>query len=191
MQPSLGSTLKGSSPNLLQHFRTEIKREKLKVERAIISDVPQIHQLVNHFADKGEMLARALSDIYENLRDFVVVRESDRVIGCASLHIYWSDLAEIRAVTVTEDSQKQGMGSRLIKACLREAKKLGIPTIFCLTYKPAFFEKIGFRPIDKLELPRKIWAECYRCPKFPNCDEVALVYRFDNLGRGNQGSMLN
>jgi amino-acid N-acetyltransferase len=122
------------------------------------------------------MLPRALSEIYENIRDFFVVRDGDKVIGCASLHIYWSDLAEVRGVAVSEDCQGQGIGARLIEACLREAKELGIQQVFCLTYKAAFFEKLGFRQVDKLELPRKIWSECYRCPKFPNCDEVALTY---------------
>ncbi len=122
------------------------------------------------------MLPRALSDIYEHLRDFFVVRQGDSVVACAALHIYWSDLAEIRAVTVTEESQNQGIGARLVEVCLDEAKELGITTIFCLTYKPAFFEKLGFQQVDKMELPHKVWAECYRCPKFPNCDEVALIY---------------
>jgi amino-acid N-acetyltransferase len=27
-----------------------------------------------------------------------------------------------------------------------------------------------------MELPQKVWNECYRCPKFPNCDEIALIY---------------
>ena len=154
-------------------------RGEFKVEKARIGDASQIHRLVNHFAEKGEMLPRALSDIYENMRDFFVVREGDKVIACAALHIYWSDLAEVRAVAVSEDSQNQEMGTCLLQASLEEARELGIPTIFCLTYKPAFFEKLGFRQLDKMELPRKVWAECYRCPKFPNCDEVALIYNLE------------
>jgi amino-acid N-acetyltransferase len=151
----------------------------LKVEKATIKDAPQIHKLANYFAEKGEMLPRALSEIYENTRDFFVVREEDRMVACAALHIYWADLAEVRAVAVSEDRQNQGIGACLIQACLREAKELGIPKIFCLTYKPAFFEKFGFNQVDSMELPRKVWAECYRCPKFPNCDEVALIYYFE------------
>ena len=149
------------------------------MEKATIKDAPQIHKLVNYFAEKGDMLPRALSEIYENTRDFFVVREEDRVVACAALHIYWSDLAELRAVTVSEDRQNQGIGARLVQACLGEAKELGIPKVFCLTYKRAFFEKFGFNEVDSMELPRKVWAECYRCPKFPNCDEVALIYHFE------------
>ncbi len=146
------------------------------VEKGKIQDVPQIHQLINYFADKDEMLPRPLSEIYENIRDYFVIRKGEQVIACAALHIMWSDLAEIKSVAVSEDRQRQGIGAGLIEACLKEAKGLGIPTIFCLTYQPAFFEKLNFSQIDKMEMPRKVWTECYRCSKFPDCDEVALVY---------------
>lgn len=151
-----------------------------KVEKAKINDAQRIHELVNYFADKGEMLPRALSEIYENLRDYFVIRDSNnQVIGCVALHISWADLAEIKSLAVSGDKQAQGLGSVLVDACINEARDLGIPTIFCLSYKPSFFEKYNFRQVDKMELPRKVWSECYRCPKFPDCDEVALVYRFE------------
>ena len=145
-------------------------------DKARISDATQIHKLINYFADRGDMLPRPLSEIYENIRDYFVFRDGERVVACAALHITWSDLAEIKSVAVAEKSQRKGIGISLIKACLNEAKELGIPTVFCLTYKPAFFEKFGFSQLDKMELPQKVWNECYRCPKFPNCDEIALIY---------------
>ena len=149
------------------------------VRKATIKDVPQMHQLINYFADKDEMLARSLSEIYENIRDYFVVKQGERVIACAALHVSWSDLAEIKSLAVAEDSQNEGIGVQLVEACLAEVRGIGIPTVFCLTYKPAFFEKFGFCQVDKMELPRKIWTECYRCPKFPNCDEVALIYHLE------------
>ena len=156
----------------------------IKVEKARISDAQRIHELVNSFADRGEMLPQALSEIYENLRDFFVIRDSNKqVIGCVALHINWADLAEIKALAVSGDKQAQGLGSVLVEACINEAIDLGIPTILCLSYKPAFFEKYNFRQVDKMELPRKVWSECYRCPKFPDCDEVALIYQLE-LGEG-------
>lgn len=150
-----------------------------QVEKARIGDVPQMHKLINYFANKDEMLARPLSEIYENIRDYFVVREGKRVIACAALHVNWSDLVEIKSVAVAEDSQRKGIGDQLIEACLKEAKGLGVPTVFCLTYKPAFFEKRGFSQVDKMELPRKVWTECYCCPKFPDCNEIALIYHFE------------
>ncbi|MFO7997044.1 MAG: N-acetyltransferase [Dehalococcoidia bacterium] len=147
----------------------------IKVEKARVSDAASMHQMISHFADKGEVLPRALSEIYEHIRDYFVVREAGQVVACAALHVTWIDLAEIRSLAVDEKEQKQRIGSLLVQACLEEAKGLGIPKVFCLVRKPAFFEKHGFRLVDKLELPQKVWAECYRCPKFPDCDEVALV----------------
>ena len=149
------------------------------VEKARISDATRMHELINHFAEKGKMLARPLSEIYENIRDYFVVREGSEVIACVALHVMWEDLAEIKSLAVAESSQQQGIGGQLVNACLEEAKELGMDTIFCLTYKPAFFERAGFSQVDKMELPRKVWTECYRCPKFPNCDEVALVCQLE------------
>jgi amino-acid N-acetyltransferase len=134
-----------------------------------------MHRLISHFADKGEVLPRALSEIYEDIRDYFVVRKRGRVIACAALHVTWVDLAEVRSLAVAEQAQNQRIGSALVQACLEEAKELDIPQVFCLVRKPSFFEKHGFQLIDKTELPHKVWAECYRCPKFPDCDEVALI----------------
>ena len=146
-----------------------------KIEKARIGDVKQIHKLVNSHASKGEMLPRALSELYENIRDFVIIRQNDKVIACASLHIFWDDLGERRAAAVDSDMQAKGIGSALVKACVEEARLLGLGKVFCLTYQPGFFEKCGFHIVDKAELPQKVWGECMRCPKFPDCDEVALV----------------
>jgi len=147
----------------------------IKVDRARVGDASSVHRLISRFADKGEVLPRALSEIYDGIRDYFVVRKGGRIVACAALHVTWVDLAEIRSLAVDEEEQKQRIGSLLVQACIDEAKELGIPKVFCLVRKPAFFERHGFQLIDKMELPQKVWAECYRCPKFPNCDEVALI----------------
>ena len=146
------------------------------IEKAKIGDVPQIHQLVNSFAGKGQMLARPLSEIYENLRDYFVVRKDKKIIACVALHISWSDLAEVKALAVSSRSQKKGFGAQLVAACIEEARQLDIPVVFCLTYRPDFFGKQGFVEVDKMTLPKKVWTECFHCPKFPDCEETALVY---------------
>jgi amino-acid N-acetyltransferase len=147
----------------------------MKIEKAKIADVPQMHRLINYFADKGELLPRSMSELYENLRDFFVVRDSGEVMACGALHILWSDLTEIKALAVAESQQEQGLGEAIVQACLEEARNIGVPSVFCLTYKASFFERFGFLRIDVMELPRKVWGECQRCPKFPNCDETAMI----------------
>lgn len=131
----------------------------IKVDKARVADANSMRRLISHSADKGEVLPRALSETYEGIRNYFVIRKRGRVIACAALQVTWVDLAEIRSLAVDEQEQNQAIGSLLIQACLEEAKELGIPRVSCLVRKTAFFEKRGFRLIDKKELPQKVWAE--------------------------------
>jgi amino-acid N-acetyltransferase len=144
--------------------------------RASIGDAKAVHELVNTFARRGDMLPRTMAEVYENLRDYFVVRDAaGEVVACGALHILWEDLAEIKSLAVREDLQGQHLGARIVEACIEEARRIGLATVFALTYRPGFFERLGFEQADVMTLPRKVWGECYRCPKFPGCNEVAMV----------------
>ena len=127
------------------------------------------------YASRGDMLSRSLSEIYEALRDFYIVEDQGRLLGCAALHIVWDDLAEVRSVAVAEDAGRKGIGTEVVSACIAEAMELGLKRIFCLTYKPDFFARFGFRIVDKSQLPHKVWGDCIKCVKFPDCDEIAMA----------------
>ncbi len=139
------------------------------------AEAGKIQALINFYAKKDEMLPRALNDIYEMIRDFWVYEEKGEIIGCCALHVDWEDLAEIRSLAVAEGHKDRGIGKQLVQCCIEDAQKLGIKKIFALTYKPKYFEKFGFHDIIKDELPRKIWSDCIKCPKFPDCDEYAVM----------------
>jgi len=145
------------------------------IRKARISDIKEIHLLLTYFAGKHLLLARSLSDLYENVRDFFVIEKDMTVIGACALHIIWEDLAEIRSLAIKEEFQRKGMGSSIISSALSEARDYDIKKVFTLTYKPEFFKKNNFKAIDKSLLPHKIWADCIKCPKFPNCDEIAMM----------------
>ena len=131
--------------------------------------------LINQYADSGQMLPRTLNELYENLRDFHVYEEDDKLVGVCALHVSWDGLAEIRSLAVRPDRKKQGIGAQLVRRCLAEASELQIGRVFVLTYQDGFFRKLGFADIDKKELPHKIWTDCLNCVKFPDCDEASLV----------------
>jgi amino-acid N-acetyltransferase len=145
------------------------------LRRARVSDVPAMQRLINTFADRNEMLPRSLSEIYESIRDYLVVDSHGEIVGCCALHVTWSDLAEVKSLAVREDQRRSGLGSKLVTACLDDAKAIGIPRLFVLTYIPGYFSRFGFRQVEKAELPQKVWSECIRCPKFPDCGEVGMV----------------
>lgn len=147
----------------------------MKIRKAHISDIKEIQKLVNEFARKEQMIPRSLNELYENLRDFVVAEEEKKIVGVCALHILWDDLAEVRSLAVKKEFHEMGIGRKMVKSCLKEATELGIKRVFVLTYQPDFFRKLEFKDTDKAELPQKIWGDCIRCPKFPECDENALI----------------
>jgi amino-acid N-acetyltransferase len=144
------------------------------IRKAILQDARQIHKLLLNYAKEGLVLPRSLMDIFEAIRDFYVFVEEDRVVGAAALNICWEDLAEVRSLVVDQSHNGRGIGRHLVEACISEARQLGIGRVFALTYQQVFFEKLGFRVIEKSELPQKIWGDCIKCAKFPECDEIAL-----------------
>lgn len=147
------------------------------IRKANIEDIKTIHAMLKHHADKGELLARPLSLLYDHLRDFSVFVDpaTNKISGCCALQFCWEDLAEIRSLAIVEDKQGQGIGTRLLETAFAEARQFKIKKLFTLTYKPDFFKRFGFSVIDRSELPLKIWADCIHCVKFPDCDEIAML----------------
>ena len=155
----------------------------MRIRKAVIEDIKPIHRLLNLYAEEGLLLPRSLSDLYGHLRDYFVVedRHGERdILGVCALGICWEDLAEIRSLAIVENSQGQGLGSLLVKTCLDEARSLGLMQVFTLTYVPGFFSLLGFKVVEKSTLPHKVWADCLKCPKFPDCDETAMIIELSN-----------
>lgn len=153
------------------------------LRRARTGDAVEIQRLIKAYADRGQMLARSLSEIYDNLRDFFVVEDAAGLLGCAACHVTWEDLAEVKCMAVRADRQGQGWGRKLLEACIEDAASIGVNRAFVLTYVPEFFERRGFQRIEKSDLPQKIWSECVRCVHFPDCGEIALTFDLQDAGQ--------
>ncbi len=152
------------------------------IRKAQIRDIPSIHGLLSDYGQRGELLPRPLSELYDHLRDFAVCEVigqdtgQGQVVGCCALQFCWEDLAEIRSLAVRPAHLKQGYGTDLVEWALSEAQAFFVRKVFTLTYRPTFFQRFGFDRIDRSELPLvKIWAGCLQCVKFPNCDEIAMA----------------
>lgn len=146
------------------------------IRKARDSEAEELKKLIEFYAKRNEMLPRSLSEIYENLRDYWVWEERKCIRGCVALHVCWIGLGEIKSLAVAKRFRGRGIGTALVTKCMEEAKELGLKKIFVLTFRPEFFKKRGFKPIAKEDLPNKIWSECIRCVRFPNCDENAMIY---------------
>ncbi len=156
------------------------------VRPAASEDVPFIFENIGYWAHQGKMLVRPMQNIFENLRDFFVAElETDEgpvFAGNGALHILWGDIAEVRGLAVRPDVVAKGVGRALVGACEAEARRVGIPTVFAWTYSVEFFEKCGYRLIDKTkELHPRVWSECLRCPFFVGCNENGVVKILDGV----------
>ena len=147
----------------------------MRTRKAILPDAQQIHELIAAYSGDGTLLPRTLPEICENVRDFVVLEDEGRIIGCGALHLYGTHLAEIRSITVAPWAQGKGGGGRLVKALMAEAKRHRVDCICLFTRKPDFFAGQGFSVAQREDLPDKIYKDCHACPRFHCCDEVAMV----------------
>ncbi len=159
----------------------------LLAERAVVFDAPEIHRLIQYwFETTGDVLPRTEGEIYETIRDFIVVRSPNgkSLLAAGALHVEWRDLAEIKSLVVDPGSQGKGLGRIVVESCLAEAVELQLKTVFALTTTPAFFERLGFRISGVSAFPRKVWNECFKCPKYDACDEIAVTIDLrDRLSR--------
>lgn len=146
------------------------------IRKARLGDVQAIYDLLRHMASKGLLLPRSLSNLYEMVQTFWVGENEDgRVVGVVALQVAWETLGEVRSLAVAEECGARGLGRELTRAVEREALSLGVERMFVLTYVPPFFEKLGYRVTPLESLPQKIWAVCFQCVHYPNCQETALV----------------
>jgi amino-acid N-acetyltransferase len=147
----------------------------MNIRSAKVMDVKEIHKLVEYHANNKEMLHRSLSAIYENIQEFVVLENKGKVVGCGALHVSWENLAEIKALAVSDQYKEQGFGRKIVEILQENAKNLEISRVFALSFKPKFFMKLGYEIIPKETLPHKIWRECINCHLFSKCGKVSLL----------------
>jgi amino-acid N-acetyltransferase len=137
-----------------------------------------MYRIINHYAESQRMLPKTELQLYENLRDYSIITDaasSEQVLACGALHIYWENLAEIRAIAVDPEMTRKRLGTSLVEGLLAEAKQWEIERVFVFTYEPKFFGRFGFVKVEHRSLPLKVYNECFHCPKFNTCDEIAMV----------------
>lgn len=144
--------------------------------KATIEDVERLQKLIAVYASRNEMLHRSLNELFETIRDFCVVAIDDEIVACSALHVTWDDLAELKCVAVSEKLHGTGLGRLVVEKSLSEAVDLKLRRVFTLTYQPGFFGKFKFQIVDRNTLPHKVWGECIKCHKFPDCNEVAMMH---------------
>jgi len=147
------------------------------VRKAVIRDIRNLLSLINSYAANGIMLPRTEFEMSENIRDFSVAYDGNTLVGCGALHFYTPAVAEVRSLAVLPEAKQHGVGRKIVDSLEQEARENDLESIFAFTYVPGFFARLGFSEVERGELPLKAWKDCLRCPKFQNCDEIAVLKR--------------
>ena len=122
-------------------------------------DVPAIREMVDYYASRGILLAKATVTLYEDIQEFIVAVDGDEVIGCGALHVMWEDLAEVRTVAVAPDRARHGIGSALLTALMERAREVGVQRVFCLTFMVRFFQAHGFVEIGETPVDHDVYQQ--------------------------------
>ncbi|MBO4647553.1 MAG: GNAT family N-acetyltransferase [Lentisphaeria bacterium] len=155
-------------------------KDRLAVRAAVESDIPLICGLLDEYAARKLLLKRSPEDVREKLRNFRVGEVDGEFAGCLALRDFGDDLYEVRSLAVCSAFNNRGYGSELVKGALETLHSLGRPVrVFALTYRAAFFCRLGFRIVDKEMFPQKIWSDCAVCAKRNCCDETAVLMEID------------
>ena len=149
----------------------------LTLRRAELADAQVIHDMLEQYVEQRILIPRTVAQICRTIREFVVVLDGDRIVGCGALKIYSPELAEICALAVRPEYQGHGVGRRVVNALMDDARALRIERVIALTLEDGFFHRLGFTTTDKDTLPEKVAADCVVCPKRHACDEIAVVRR--------------
>lgn len=158
------------------------KVAQIHLASAVPEDIPEMLKLLDSYAKKQQVLPRTAIDLQQNIQNFVVARDGDKLVGVVSLRPYGEGFFEVRSLAVAHGYKNAGVGSRLVQELLVRARAMNPPAVnvFALTKRPHLFQRLGFRLAFRERFPAKIWTDCLLCPKYNDCDETAVEYRLSN-----------
>lgn len=134
----------------------------IQFRSATPADVRGIAAVIAPYAVRRILISKELISYFEDVQEFVVAVDGDRVVGCGALHVLWDDIAEIRTLAVDSDYLGTGIGHGLLERLEKRARTLGLRRLFCLTFEVDFFAGHGFTPIEGTPVGTDIYQEMLR-----------------------------
>lgn len=157
---------------------------EITIRTARLADAEAIGSITSLYAERGVMLKRSPENIIENIRNFLVAEQDEKVVGSCAISFFTLHLAEIRTLAVIDAFKRCGVGSKLVGKAEEVLREEGVTTAFVLTLSPDFFLSLGYREVNKEMFPQKIWRDCTNCPKLMACDEIAMIKELDGQPAG-------
>ncbi len=154
-------------------------RNNLVLRQASEKDITSIHRVLSMYAADRLLLPLSRDEISARIQSFIVAELHGMFAGCASVRDFGSDLFEVRSLAVPPSLTSRNIGSAMVEKIIHDIPWNKSSRLFALTYRTAFFQRLGFQLVSKELFPQKIWLDCNRCPKKEGCDEDAVVLDFE------------
>jgi amino-acid N-acetyltransferase len=128
-----------------------------KLRPAVIDDVGGMMQLLAPLEDKGILVRRSRELLENEIDRFQVIERDGAIVACAALYPFEQEHAgELACLAVSPNYRGSNRGERLLTGIEREAKRMGLDTLFLLTTRTAhWFMERGFKPSTLDSLPTK------------------------------------
>ena len=142
--PLFSDALDYGAPSMSETAPEPSSSSGLVIRPARFDDLEKIEDLIEPFVDGGKLLPRTWDELQSLVPTGFVWEESGESLGFAALEIYSRKLAEIRSLCVARRAQGQGVGKRLVKACIDFATERAVFEVMVVTSTEEFFQGCGF-----------------------------------------------
>jgi len=140
------------TPNGVGTLITDEPYEKIRDANA--EDIIDIYNLIKPLQEAGILVERNEDQILDDLDNFYVLEQDEKIIGVVALYIYPENIGEIACVAVHTDYQNQGYGDKLIKFIEMTAKVLKLDKLFVLSTQAAhWFMEHSYHKTKIADLP--------------------------------------
>ena len=114
------------------------------IRPATDTDVCAIDEFLADFVAAGRILPRTIDELEQLIPTGFVAEVNDQIVGFVTLEIYSKKLAEVRSLCVRPIMQGQGVGKKLVNACVELAKTRNVFEVMAITSTEQFFQSCGF-----------------------------------------------
>lgn len=121
-----------------------LENSSLSVRGAQPDDLSAIDALIQPLVAEGRLLPRTIDELEDLLPTGFVAIQDGKLVGFAALEIYSKKLAELRSLAVSDTCRGQGIGRRLVDACLNVARERSVFEVIVITSEEQFFRSRGF-----------------------------------------------
>lgn len=168
----------GTPEQVLEHPQNPRTRAFLKLKKDE-EDFQVIHsmnyeEMIPMFIEAGlemepdEKRPTGLLECYE-----MIDRTTGRRIGGGSL-VYMCDEYVIKTVAIEKAYQGKGLGTKLVKTIMDDAKERGAKRVYLNAKVPAFYKTLGYKIVAPEEAPDI--STCHLCHRFHNgCDSEIMM----------------